>query len=113
VNKDKIEYLLAVSQMAPPWLAPIAAARQDGSWTLLDEVEQLLVPADLVAALQAQPPAEAFFAGLSRTDQRNLLQWRVLACRAHTRRHRFAAIAKLAAQQQKPTQFDGWRRAAS
>lgn len=113
VNKDKIEHLLATGQMAPAGLARIAAARQDGSWTLLDEVEQLLVPADLAAALQAQPPAEVFFASLSRTDRCNLLQWLVLARRADTRQHRLAAIAELAARQQKPTQFGSRRRAAS
>jgi uncharacterized protein YdeI (YjbR/CyaY-like superfamily) len=113
VNKDKIERLLATGQMAPAGLARMEAARQDGSWTLLDEVEQLVVPADLAAALQAQPPAMAFFASLSRTDRRNLLQWLVLARRADTRQRRLAAIAELAARQQKPTQFGGRRRAAS
>ena len=113
VNKTKIEHLLATGQMAPAGLARIEAARQDGSWTLLDEVEQLLVPADLAAALQAQPPAAGFFATLSRTDRRNLLQWLVLARRPDTRQRRIAAIAELAARQQKPTQFNGRRRVAS
>jgi len=112
VNKAKIAHLLATGQLAPAGLARIEAARQDGSWTLLDEVEQLLVPADLAAALQAQPPAAAFFASLSRTDRRNLLQWLVLARRPATRQRRLAAIAELAARQQKPTQFGGRRRAA-
>lgn len=103
VNKIKIEHLLATGQMAPAGLARIEAARQDGSWTLLDEVEHLFVPADLAAALQAQPPAAAFFASLRRTDRRNLLQWLVLAHRLDTRQRRVAAIAELTARQQKPT----------
>lgn len=113
VNKAKIEHLLATGQMAPAGMARIEAARQDGSWTLLDEVEQLLVPADLAAALAAQPPAADFFARLGRTDQRNLLQWLVLARRPATRQRRIAAIAELAVRQQRPTQFGTRRKAAS
>jgi uncharacterized protein YdeI (YjbR/CyaY-like superfamily) len=60
----------------------------------LTRVEQLRVPADLAAALLAQPPAPAFFASLSRTDRRNLRQWLVLARRSDTRQRCLAAIAR-------------------
>ena len=59
-----------------------------------------------------RPPAADFFAHLSRTDRRNLLQWLVLARRPDTRQRRLTASADLAARQQRPTQFDPRRRPA-
>ena len=54
-NKQRIERLTAAGLMAPAGLAVVEAAKADGSWTLLDAVEDLLVPDDLAAALQ--PPS--------------------------------------------------------
>jgi uncharacterized protein YdeI (YjbR/CyaY-like superfamily) len=105
VNKEKIQQLTAEGQMMPAGLAAIETAQQNGSWALLDEVDALVVPPDLAAALQASPAAESYFASLSRTDRRNMLQWLVLARRPETRQRRLAEIVALAAQQQKPAQF--------
>jgi uncharacterized protein YdeI (YjbR/CyaY-like superfamily) len=70
-------------------------------------VDALVVPPDLAQALQASPLADSYFASLSRTDRRNLLQWLVLARRPETRQRRLAEIVALATQQQKPAQFSG------
>jgi uncharacterized protein YdeI (YjbR/CyaY-like superfamily) len=105
VNKEKIQQLVADGQMMPAGLAAIETAQQNGSWALLDEVDALVVPPDLAAALQASPAADTYFAGLSRTDRRNMLQWLVLARRPETRQRRLAEIVTAAAQQQKPAQF--------
>lgn len=107
INKAKVERLLAAGLMAPAGLASIEAAKQNGAWTLLDEVEELRVPADLAQALATQPLAASFFESLSRTDRRNMLHWLVLAKRPATRQQRIAEIVDLAAQQLKPAQFRG------
>jgi uncharacterized protein YdeI (YjbR/CyaY-like superfamily) len=112
VNKEKITRLTAAGLMAPAGLARIEAAKQNGSWTLLDEVEALVIPPDLAAALHARPGASGFFNSLSKTDKRNMLQWLVLAKRPETRQKRLAEIAELAGQRLKPKQFGG-RKAAS
>jgi uncharacterized protein YdeI (YjbR/CyaY-like superfamily) len=111
VNKEKITRLTAAGLMAPAGLARIEAAKQNGSWTLLDEVEALVIPPDLAAALHARPAASHFFESLSKTDKRNILQWLVLAKRPETRQKRLAEIAERASQQLKPKQFGG-RKAA-
>ena len=56
-NKERVERMLAEGKMAPAGLAKVEAAKADGTWTLLDEVETLTVPPDLAAALAALPPA--------------------------------------------------------
>ncbi|MGI4761842.1 MAG: YdeI/OmpD-associated family protein [Janthinobacterium lividum] len=112
VNKEKVVQLLADGQMLPAGLAAIETAQQNGAWALLDEVDALVVPPDLAAALDASPAAGSYFAGLSRTDRRNLLQWLVLARRPETRQRRLAEIVTLAAQQLKPAQFRGKKKSA-
>lgn len=107
VNKEKVAQLLADGQLLPAGLAAIATAQQNGAWALLDEVDALVVPPDLAQALATSPAAGSYFAGLSRTDRRNLLQWLVLARRPETRQRRLAEIVTLAAQQLKPAQFRG------
>lgn len=107
VNKARVQRLLAAGLLAEAGLAAIEVAKQNGAWSILDEVEELRVPADLARELAAQPPAQAYFAGLCQSDQRNMLQWLVLAKRPETRQARIAEIVAQAAQQQKPTQFRG------
>ncbi|UOR04912.1 YdeI/OmpD-associated family protein [Hymenobacter aerilatus] len=107
INKEKIERLLAADLLAPAGLASIETAQQNGSWTLLDAVEALHIPPDLAEALQQRPGAETYFASLSRTDKRNMLQWLVLAKRPETRQKRVTEIAESAEQQLKPEQFRG------
>jgi uncharacterized protein YdeI (YjbR/CyaY-like superfamily) len=81
VNKEKVQRLLAAGLVAPAGLDRIEAAKQNGSWTILDEVEALTIPADLSHELQKNPVATSYFAGLSKSDKRNMLQWLVLAKR--------------------------------
>ncbi len=83
----------------------IEIAKQNGSWTILDEAEALTIPKDLDEAFQNRPNAKNYFSGLSRSDKRNILQWLVLAKRQETRQKRISEIAELAEQNQKPKQF--------
>ena len=55
--KVRIEQRPADGLMTPAGLALIEEAKRDGSWTLLDDVENLVVPDDLAAALEAHPGA--------------------------------------------------------
>lgn len=105
VNKQKLERLEAAGLLAPAGWASIALAKQNGSWTILDDVEELRVPADLAEALAARPGATAYFASLGRTATRNLLQWLVLARRPETRQNRIAEIVESAAQGLLPKPF--------
>jgi uncharacterized protein YdeI (YjbR/CyaY-like superfamily) len=82
-------------------------AKQNGSWTILDEAEALVIPNDLDQELQKRPNAKAYFFGLSRSDKRNILQWLVLAKRQETREKRIAEVVTLAEQKLKPKQFQG------
>lgn len=105
INKVKVERLIAEGLMTAAGYESIETARQNGSWTILDEVEELTIPADLEAAFEARPGSKDFFLSLSRSARKAMLQWLVLAKRPQTRQKRLREIAELAAQKLKPVQF--------
>jgi uncharacterized protein YdeI (YjbR/CyaY-like superfamily) len=100
-NKERIERLIATGQMLPAGLAVIEEAKHRGTWTLLDDVEDLVVPADLAAAFDAHPPAAANFDAFSRSARRALLAWIVQARRPATRARRIVATAEAAARNER------------
>jgi len=107
INKEKIERLTKEGLMTKAGFEIIEIAKQNGSWTILDEAEALVIPEDLDQELQKRPIAKAYFLGLSRSDKRNILQWLVLAKRQETRDKRIAEVVTLAEQNLKPKQFRG------
>lgn len=94
-HKEAVERLTREGRMAPPGLARVRAAKREGSWTLLDEVESLVVPEDLARALQAHGSA-GNFARLAPSMRRIALEWIHAAKRAPTRASRIEETARLA-----------------
>ncbi len=80
----------------------IETAKQNGSWTLLDEVEELIVPHDLEEAFKIHEDSKDFFLSLNKSSKKMLLQWIVMAKPPETRQKRINEIAELAAKRQKP-----------
>ncbi|MCF2444000.1 YdeI/OmpD-associated family protein [Dyadobacter sp. CY345] len=110
VNKNKIERLIKDNLMTKAGFETIEKAKKNGSWTILDEAEALIIPADLDEELEKRPNAKQYFSGLSRSDKRNILQWLVLAKRVETREKRISEIVELADKNQKPKQFSGQKK---
>jgi len=103
-NKARVERLLAAGRIEAPGLAKIEAARADGSWTLLDQVESLEVPADLAKALKASK-GDKYFAGFPPSVRKQLLEWVRSAKKPETRTKRVAEIARLAAMNIRANQW--------
>jgi uncharacterized protein YdeI (YjbR/CyaY-like superfamily) len=95
-NKVRVERLVRDGLMAEAGLAVVRRAREDGSWVLLDDVEALVVPPDLAAALDARPPARANFDAFPPSARKQILAWVVTAKRAATREARIGQAAELA-----------------
>jgi uncharacterized protein YdeI (YjbR/CyaY-like superfamily) len=105
INKEKIEHLTNAGLMTKAGFDSIEIAKQNGSWTILDEAEALIIPNDLEEEFENNPNAKTYFLSLSRSDKRNILQWLVLAKRAETRAKRIREIIELANINNKPKQF--------
>jgi uncharacterized protein YdeI (YjbR/CyaY-like superfamily) len=96
-NKERIARLLADGRMHEAGLAVIDAARADGSWELLDSVENLEVPSDLADAFSRHPGSAALFQAFTRSARRGILYWIATAKTAPTRARRVEDAAARAA----------------
>ncbi len=105
VNKEKVKQLIDNGTMTDAGLACIEIAKKNGSWTILDDVEELLIPADLAAAFEKHEGSKDYFISLSKSVKKMILQWLVLAKRPETRAKRINEVAELAGQKLRPTQF--------
>ena len=98
INKQKIENLISKGLMTPAGLAVIEVAKQNGSWTILDEVEELIIPQDLEEAFTKLDNSKEYFLALSKSRRKNLLQWIALAKTEATRQKRILEIVENAFQ---------------
>ncbi|MDH3397321.1 MAG: YdeI/OmpD-associated family protein, partial [Acidimicrobiia bacterium] len=97
LNKDRIARLMREGLMTEVGRATIDEAKADGSWSQTDEVDALIVPADLQAALDAAPEAEAAYQAMIDSAKKQYLWWIHTAKRPTTRANRIEeAIRKLA-----------------
>jgi uncharacterized protein YdeI (YjbR/CyaY-like superfamily) len=104
-NKQRVERLIAAGQMLPAGLAAIEEAKRNGAWTMLDDVENLVVPPDLATALDANPAAREHWDRFSRSPRRAILAWIAQAKRPETRAKRVAEAVDNAERGEKPPQF--------
>jgi uncharacterized protein YdeI (YjbR/CyaY-like superfamily) len=56
-NKERVARLEADGRMAAPGRAMVDLAKASGTWTALDDVENLVEPPELATALNAHPEA--------------------------------------------------------
>ncbi|HKA49212.1 MAG TPA: YdeI/OmpD-associated family protein [Candidatus Dormibacteraeota bacterium] len=82
--------------MAPTGIAAVERARSDGSWSVLNSVERLEVPADLEAALDPRPLARRNWEAFPPSARRALLERIAVAGRDETRARRIEEIAAAA-----------------
>ncbi len=96
-NKRRIEMLREQGRLETAGEAAVRVAQENGSWHLLDDVERLVVPADLAEALEARPGAQAHWDEATPSSRRMALTWIVQAKRAATRAKRVTMTADRAA----------------
>jgi uncharacterized protein YdeI (YjbR/CyaY-like superfamily) len=104
-NKERIERLLANGRMTPAGLAKIEAAQADGSWTALDDIEAMVVPSDLDAALRADLEALTGWERFTPSVKKPLLQWIAAARRPETRAKRVAETVAGAREGRNPIAY--------
>ncbi len=104
-NKDRVERLVAEGRMTEAGLRPIDEAKADGSWDALNDVDALVIPPDLAAALEADPDAARGFEALSASMKRPLLFWVTSAKRPETRDRRIAEIRRYVAVGRSPLEW--------
>lgn len=96
LSKERAARMEAAGQMTEAGRAAIDRAMADGTWTALDDVENLVVPDDLGEALDAMPPAREEWDGFPPSTRRGILEWILAARRDATRAGRIEETARLA-----------------
>ena len=97
-NKIRVAELEANGRMAAPGRAVVEAAKASGTWTALDDVENLVEPVELKAALDATPEARRHWDAFPRSTRRAALEWIAAAKRPETRERRITETVELAAE---------------
>ena len=97
-NKLRLERLEREGRMQDRGRTVVEAAKADGSWTLLDDVEDLVVPPDLAAAFDGHPGSRESWETFPRSVKRAQLEQVVQAKRPETRARRIEQIAVAAAR---------------
>lgn len=105
INKERVAKVSAEGRMTAAGQAVIDASKADGSWAMLDAVENLEIPEDLAAAFDRHPPSRAHFEAFPRSAKRGILEWIVQAKRPETRAGRIEETARLAKENIRANQW--------
>lgn len=97
-NKRRVARLAKAGLISPKGQAKIDAARKDGSWSFLDDVERLVIPSDLEQALQRSGKALENFNKFQDSAKKVILLWIKTAKRPETRNNRIKETARLASR---------------
>ena len=95
LNKTYIDKLIADGLMHESGLKKIEIAKQNGSWTSLDAVENHEIPDDLQLAFDSNPIAFTNYQNFSNTYRKSYLYWLNQAKREVTRKNRIEEIIRL------------------
>jgi uncharacterized protein YdeI (YjbR/CyaY-like superfamily) len=98
VNKDRVKRLIPLGLISPAGQKMIDQAKLDGTWDILNDVDALIEPADLITALANTPLAREMWDRFPPSSRRGILEWINSAKRTETRLARVTQTATLAAQ---------------
>lgn len=102
INKQKVQQLIDSDRMSKAGYESIETAKQNGYWTILDEVEELIIPNDLEIAFKKHKGSKDYFLSLSKSIKKMIIGWVVAAKRQETRQKRIDEIVESAGQNLKP-----------
>lgn len=98
LNKTYIEQLIKDDLMHESGIAIIKKAKANGSWTALDNVENLVIPEDLQDEFNKNKIAFQNYTAFSKTYKKSYLYWLNQAKREETRLKRIREIIVLCEQ---------------
>lgn len=109
VNKDHIKKLKVSGRMHAAGLTAIKIAKENGSWTSLDDVENGVIPQELQIAFDNNPNAFSNFKNFTHSQRKSYLYFLNQAKRQETRNKRTKEIVQHAAENIKYRNGGGWQ----
>ncbi len=97
LNRQRVTSMEEAGLMTDAGRQAVETARQNGWWTIYDPVEDLLEPADLAVALDANAAARTGWNTFPPSARKAMLWWVISAARHSTRQQRIASVVEKAA----------------
>ncbi len=105
LNRERAERMLEQGRMTQAGLEMIETAKQNGTWTALETVQDSVIPPDLEQAFQGSEAAWENFSAFPPSSKRIILEWILNAKRPQTRQKRIDETVELAAQNIKANHY--------
>lgn len=102
INKEKVQRLIGNKRMTKAGYESVEIAKQNGYWTILDEIEEVIIPNDLEIAFEKHNGSKDYFLGLSKSTRKIILSWIILVRKQETRQKRIEEVVESAALNLKP-----------
>lgn len=99
--KDRFAKLEKEGRMTDAGRAAVLLSKQKGLWDFMDDVDNLIKPADFLLALEQNPPALQCFDAFGAASKRFMLRYIKIAKTPATRAKRIEQIALLAKDNKK------------
>ena len=96
INKEKVAKLIEKGLITPAAFEAIEIAMQNGAWTALDEVDELIIPSDLKLLFDKNKTAFENWEKFSHSVKTAILEWILNAKKQETRQKRIAEAVELA-----------------
>lgn len=105
INKNKIQKLEAGGRLQKAGEDMVLLARQSGTWDALNDVEDLIVPSDLMQAFMRHQPALNNWKAFPRSVKRATLEWIFNAKKPETRSRRIEETATQCSMNKRPNKL--------
>jgi uncharacterized protein YdeI (YjbR/CyaY-like superfamily) len=102
LNKERVKKIIEEGIITPSGLEKIEAAKKDGSWYFLDDIDDLIIPEDLKEVLNANISAKEYFEAFNDSIKKQILYWIKTAKRPQTRKNRIEKVVTLAVKNKNP-----------
>lgn len=101
-NKNRVMKLIKNGLMQPAGLEKVNAAKKDGSWNFLDDIEDLIIPDDLKETFKQNKVAQENFDAFSDSAKKQILYWIASAKKLETQQQRIKKTFESAVKNEKP-----------
>jgi uncharacterized protein YdeI (YjbR/CyaY-like superfamily) len=105
LNKERVSVLLGQGLMAQAGIEAMEIAKKNGSWSILDEIDNLHEPDDLRLILAANPNAKRNWENFPASAKKGILFWISSAKQPATRQNRIEQIVRLAAENKRANEY--------
>lgn len=105
LNRERVEGLMGRGLMAKPGLEMIEIAKRNGTWTALEDVQNLVIPQDLQGLFDKNKKAFENYQAFPPSSKRIILEWIQNAKKPVTRQKRIEETVAKAAKNQRANHY--------